>query len=165
MTSRVERLVAATSFKIRAVEYRVHTFALRAELRSKGAEIHESANLGRFSFVGDPALLRIGEFAVVNDRVLLNAIAPLVIGDYARISAFAQLHTGYLRPEGRPRKHGSAPVVICDNAWVSSGAIVSPGVTVGANAIVGAGAVVTRDVEADVMVAGVPARFVHRLAR
>ncbi len=163
MASGVDRLAAAVYASMKAVRYRTLTFALRAELRAGGASIHPTAVLGRFHFVGDPALLTIGEGAVVNDRVLLNAVAPLVIGDHASISNLAQVHTGYLRPEGRPREHGYAPVTIGDNAWIASGAIVSAGVTVGANAIVGAGAVVTRDVEPDVLVGGVPARFIRRL--
>jgi acetyltransferase-like isoleucine patch superfamily enzyme len=163
VVSGIERVAAALGSKVKGAEYRLRTLTLRAELRAGGASIHPTAILGRVHFVGDPALLSIGEGAVVNDLVVLNAAAPLVIGDYASISVLAQLHTGFLRPEGRPRVHGYGPVTIGDNAWVAAGAIVSAGVTVGANAIVAAGAVVTRDVEPNVFVAGVPARFVRRL--
>jgi acetyltransferase-like isoleucine patch superfamily enzyme len=158
-----ERAAATVYAALKAARYRTLTFALRAELRSKGATIHPTAVLGTFHFIGDPALLRIGERAVVNDRVVLNAVAALVIGDDASISNHAQIHTGYLRPEGRPREHGYGAVTIGDNAWIAAGAIVSAGVTVGANAIVGAGSVVTRDVEPDVFVGGVPARLIRRL--
>lgn len=163
MWSAVESITGVVYAKVKATQYRTVTFALRAELRSRGASIDPSAFLGRFHFVGDPALLTIGERAIVNNGVLLNAVAPLVIGDDASISNFAQIHTGYLRPEGRPREHGYAPVTIGENAWIASGAIISAGVTVGANSIVGAGAVVTRDVEPDVLVGGVPARVIRRL--
>ena len=49
-------------------------------------------------------------------------------------------------------------IVVERGASLGSGAIVLGGVRVGAGAIVGAGAVVTRDVESDEVVAGVPAR-------
>lgn len=163
MTDRVDRVVAAVSFRARALAYRSHTFALRAELRSRGATIHPTAHLGRFHFVGDAALLSIGEEAVINDRVLLNAGARLRIGRYASISSSAQVHTGYLRSGGHPRLHEFAPVTIGDNVWIAAGSIISAGVTIGSNSIVGAGAVVTRDVPCNVLVAGVPARFVRRL--
>lgn len=49
------------------------------------------------------------------------------------------------------------------NAWIGAGATILPGVTIGENAVVGAGSIVTRDVEADTIVAGNPARFIKRI--
>lgn len=50
-------------------------------------------------------------------------------------------------------------VVIGDNVWFGSGAIVMPGITIGSGAVIGAGAVVTKDVEENAIVAGNPARL------
>jgi acetyltransferase-like isoleucine patch superfamily enzyme len=50
------------------------------------------------------------------------------------------------------------PTRVCRGASIGSGAVVMCGVTIGSRAMVGAGAVVTRDVAADAVVAGVPAR-------
>jgi maltose O-acetyltransferase len=50
------------------------------------------------------------------------------------------------------------PISIGDDVWVGGGAIVLGGVTIGDRAVVGAGSVVTRDVPADMVVAGNPAR-------
>ena len=47
--------------------------------------------------------------------------------------------------------------------WIGGGAILLPGVTVGRGAVVGAGAVVTRDVPADTVVAGNPARVIREI--
>ena len=49
-------------------------------------------------------------------------------------------------------------IVIGDNCFIGSGAIIMPGVSIGPNSVVGAGAVVTRSVPANSVVAGVPAR-------
>lgn len=56
-----------------------------------------------------------------------------------------------------------APVVLGDDVWVGAGAIILKGVTVGDRAIVAARSVVTRDVPADAVVAGNPARVVKTL--
>lgn len=55
------------------------------------------------------------------------------------------------------------PVVLKRNCWIGAGATILPGVTVGENAIVGAGAVVTKDVEPDTVVGGIPAKLIKRL--
>ena len=55
------------------------------------------------------------------------------------------------------------PVHIEENAWLGANATILPGVTVGKNAIVAAGAVVTKDVPANTIVAGIPARVIKHL--
>ncbi|GAB4028843.1 sugar O-acetyltransferase [Spirosoma koreense] len=55
------------------------------------------------------------------------------------------------------------PIVIKRNAWIGAGATILPGVTVGENSVVAAGAVVSRNVPANAVVAGVPARVVKSL--
>lgn len=47
------------------------------------------------------------------------------------------------------------------NAWIGAGATILPGVTVGENAVVAAGAVVSRDVQANTVVAGIPAKVIR----
>jgi len=51
-------------------------------------------------------------------------------------------------------------VTIKSNVWIGANATILPGVTVGENSIVAAGAVVTKDVPANAIVGGVPARFI-----
>lgn len=57
----------------------------------------------------------------------------------------------------------TAPIRICDKAWIGMNAIILKGVTVGEGAVVGAGSVVTHDVPAWSVVAGNPARVVKML--
>lgn len=55
------------------------------------------------------------------------------------------------------------PVVIKRNAWIGAGAIILSGVTVGENAVVAAGAMVNKDVPANTVVAGLPAKIIRTI--
>jgi maltose O-acetyltransferase len=56
------------------------------------------------------------------------------------------------------------PITIGCNVWIGGSAIILPGITIGDDAIIGAGSVVTRDVAANVTVAGNPARALNSTA-
>ena len=51
-------------------------------------------------------------------------------------------------------------VVIEDDVWVGHGAVILKGIRIGSGSIIAAGAVVTRDVPANMIVGGVPARVI-----
>lgn len=62
------------------------------------------------------------------------------------------------------RRHGiEAAVVIEEDCWLGTGAIILPGVRIGRGSIVGAGAVVTRDIPPLSLAVGVPARVVRQI--
>lgn len=54
-------------------------------------------------------------------------------------------------------------IVLGKNVWIGSNATILGGVKIGDNAVVAAGAVVTKDVEANTIVGGVPARFIKSI--
>ena len=53
-----------------------------------------------------------------------------------------------------------APIKIGCRVWIGAHATVLPGVTIGDNAVIAAGAVVTKDVPANAVVGGVPAKII-----
>ena len=55
----------------------------------------------------------------------------------------------------------TSPIVIGDNVWIGTNAIILKGVTIGDGAIVAAGSVVTKNVPARTLVAGVPAKIIR----
>ena len=67
-----------------------------------------------------------------------------------------------LEPSRRQQLH-PAPIHIGKNVWVGANAVVCAGVTIGDNAVVAAGAVVTKDIEKNTVVGGVPAKMIKRI--
>lgn len=64
------------------------------------------------------------------------------------------------------REHGyqyNLPIHIGKNCWLGAGVIVVPGVTIGDNSVIGAGAVVTKDIPANVVAVGTPARVLRKI--
>lgn len=109
---------------------------------------------------------RIGARTFVNFGLVLLDVAPIAIGDDVQIGPNVQLLTAThpLEADLRRDKWESAkPITIGHNVWLGGGVIVGPGVSIGDNTVVGAGAVVTRDLPADVVAVGSPARVIRTL--
>ncbi len=106
--------------------------------------------------------IRIGARTFANFGLVALDVAPITIGDDVQIGPNVQLLTPThpIDAEARRAKWESArPIVIGANVWVGGGVIVLPGVNIGENTVVGAGAVVTRDLPANVVAIGNPARI------
>ena len=69
-------------------------------------------------------------------------------------------HTPHGSEERRPQYSANAPIVIGENVWIGTDARICKGVTIGDNAIIAACSVVTKDVPANAIAAGNPAKIV-----
>ncbi|MEP7193993.1 MAG: sugar O-acetyltransferase [Actinomycetota bacterium] len=110
--------------------------------------------------------IRIGVRTFVNFGLVALDVAQITIGDDVQIGPSVQLLTPVHPVEPEPRRsklEAGKPISIGDNAWLGGGVIVCPGVTIGENAVVGAGAVVTKDLPANVLAAGNPARVIREI--
>nr|WP_228266430.1 sugar O-acetyltransferase [Ornithinimicrobium ciconiae] len=108
----------------------------------------------------------IGKGTFINFGLTALDVAPITIGRHCQIATHVQLLTPWHPLEPTPRRDGlesASPITIGDNVWIGGGAIVLPGVTIGDNSVVGAGSVVTKDVPANVVLVGNPARVVRQL--
>jgi maltose O-acetyltransferase len=108
----------------------------------------------------------IGSGCFANFGLVALDVAPITIGDDVQIGPNVQLLTPTHPIEPGPRRdkwESAEPITIGDNVWLGGGAIVCPGVTIGENTVVGAGAVVTKDLPANVVAVGNPARVVRSL--
>lgn len=108
--------------------------------------------------------IRIGARTFANFNLIALDVTSITIGEDVQIGPNVQLLTPTHPTEPEPRRakiEAGEPIVIGDNVWLGGGVIVCPGVTIGENTVVGAGAVVTRDLPANVIAVGNPARVIR----
>ena len=88
----------------------------------------------------------------------------ITIGDCSLIGHNVVIAT--LNHDLNPERRGSlipSPVKIGSRVWIGAGAIILPGVTIGDNSVVGAGSVVTKNIPANTVAVGSPARVVKTI--
>jgi acetyltransferase-like isoleucine patch superfamily enzyme len=109
--------------------------------------------------------IRIGAGTYINRYTMLDASESLEIGKNCAIGPGCYLtdHDHGIDPALPPLSQQliSAPTRLGNEVWLGAHVVVLKGVTIGDRAVVGAGSVVTKDVPADAVVVGVPARVVR----
>jgi maltose O-acetyltransferase len=129
-------------------------------------------HIGQESLIQPPFYCVYGQNIYIGDYVFLNVLCTILdcnevrIGDHAMIGPNVQIYTPAHELQAEARNRGlevAKAIVIEENVWIGGGAILLPGVRVGRNAVVGAGAVVSRDVPANTIVAGNPARVIREI--
>ncbi len=128
--------------------------------------------IGQDGTIRPPLRVDYGSRITIGDRFFANFglvaldVAAITIGDDVQIGPNVQLLTPTHPIDAETRRarwEAARPIVIGDNVWLGGGVIVCPGVTIGQNTVVGAGSVVTKDLPADVVAVGNPARVARRL--
>lgn len=148
----------ATSVRQRALRRRLLEQLLGA--------IGEGTEIRPPFYVDYGANITFGARCFANFGLVALDVAAITIGDDVQFGPGVQLLTPThpVEPEPRRKKWEAAkPIKIGNNVWIGGGAIVLPGVTIGDNTVVGAGAVVTRDLPANVVAVGNPARVIRSL--
>ena len=140
-----------------------------------GIEIGENtyvmhhAELHVYNFRDLPhAGIKIGKNCLISEFTVLRGQGGITIGDNVYTSPFVQIvavNHVYDDPNRPIIEQGitAQGIVIEDNAWIGSSAIILDGVRVGKGAVVAAGAVVSKDVPPHTVVAGVPAKVIKEI--
>ncbi len=161
--------------------------ARAAVLRMRGARVGSKTRIGDAIRARRPWCIELGTRVEIEHGVFLKIVqddARLVVGDYAFIGTGTEIdveqavsigahaliapnvfitdHTHNSAAGVRLDEQGSrsAPVIIGEDAWIGTRAVILPGVTIGDGAIVGAGAVVTKDIPPNAIAVGVPATVI-----
>ena len=138
------------------------------------AQVREGASIGRECILGKNVY--IDRDVVIGDRVKIQNNASVYHGVTLEDGVFVGPHACLtndrypraITPDGRLKTDEDwevMPIRVCQGASIGAGAILLPGITVGPFAVIGAGAVVTRDVPAQGLVVGNPARLVGYVCR
>jgi len=126
----------------------------------------EDAHIRPPLFVDYGTYLSVGARTFINYNLVALDVAPIRIGQDCQIGPNVQLLTPTHPVEPQPRRdklEAAQPITIGDNVWLGGGVIVLPGVSIGDNSVIGAGAVVAKDVPADVIAVGNPARVIRSI--
>lgn len=121
--------------------------------------------------------IHIGANTEINANCVFLDCNRITLGANGLIGPAVQIYTAFhpLRAAERLQQQGhddnqmlfcktqALPVTIGDNVWIGGGSIIMPGVTIGDNVTVGAGSLVTRDIPANTLAMGSPARVVRAL--
>lgn len=103
---------------------------------------------------GPAGRLRIGDEVFINQGSCIYAEHSVMIGDRVDIGDMVRIYDTNFHPTRPGDSTRVAPVIIEDDVWLASTAVVLPGVTIGRGSVIAAGAVVTRSVPPGSVVAG-----------
>ncbi|UOQ84706.1 sugar O-acetyltransferase [Gracilibacillus salinarum] len=108
--------------------------------------------------------IHVGKNVFINSGCRFQDQGGITIGDGALIGHNVVLATLNHNPDPKKRSNlRPAPIKIGENVWIGANATVLPGVTIGDGAIIAAGAVVTKDVPANVVAGGLPAKVIKNI--
>ena len=136
-------------------------------LGTGNVKIGEKARIGDLAELttNHEGVIRIGREVRLNRGATICAYTEVSIGDFSMVGEFVSIRDanhGIARGElVRSQPHDAKPIRIGSDVWVGRGACILPGVTIGDGAIIGANSIVTKDVPANCIAAGIPAKVIR----
>ena len=106
--------------------------------------------------------MRLGKRVFINHSLTCMAAGGIIIDDGVMIGPNVKILTDNHDFQNRMVLRCKG-IYIGKNVWIGAGATILPGVAIGENAVVAAGAIVTKNVEANTIVGGNPAKFIKSI--
>jgi putative colanic acid biosynthesis acetyltransferase WcaF len=127
-------------------------------LKSFGAKIHGKPFVHQRARIQIPWNLTLHHRAALGDRANAYSLGPITVHEHATVAQEAYICTGTHAFDKPEMNLITSPIVIGAHSFIGARAFILPGVTIGERAVVGACSVVTKNVAANVIVRGNPAR-------
>jgi len=127
-------------------------------LRLFGAEVGHQVNILPSAHIFIPWNLKIGNWSSIGFDALIYNLGPIEIGEKVTISQRAHLCAGTHDYRDPAMPLIKSTITVGDHVWICADAFIGPDIKIQNSAIVAARAVVTKDVAADSIVGGNPAK-------
>lgn len=112
--------------------------------------------------------IEVGDDVFFNFNCVILDVCKVTLGDRVfvapNVQFYAATHPLNAVKRGELWEYGQA-ITIGSDVWIGGSAVICPGVTIGDRAVIGAGSVVTKDVPADTVYAGNPAKFIKTIEK
>lgn len=131
-------------------------------LRSFGATIGKEVHIYNSVKIALPWNLEVDNFSAIGENVTLYNLGKISIGKNVTISQNSHLCAGSHDYSDPTMPLLKMPIKACDNVWVCADAFIGPNITLENNSIIAARSVVTKNVNANEIVAGNPAKFIKK---
>lgn len=110
--------------------------------------------------------ISIGESSFLNMNVTMLDGANITLGNNVLVGPSCQFYTASHSLDFASRRRWETyckPIVVEDDVWIGGNVVINQGVTIGARSVIAAGSVVNRDIPADCLYGGSPAKLIRKL--
>lgn len=129
-----------------------------------GSQIDKSTTIFVPFYTNFGQHIRIGKNVFINHACTFLDMGGITIEDDVQIGPKVNLITENHPLDPSKRKSlDLKSILVKRNAWIGAAATILPGVTISENAVVAAGAVVNKDVPANTVVGGIPAKIIRTI--
>lgn len=140
------------------------TFYTTLEIRGSGHTIRIGENvifqtnvrLNTILKDGRWGSITIGDNVTVGDGTIISSMSQITIGTGCRIAAYCYFVD--FDHETAAKSVSTQPIILENNVWLGTHAVILRGVTIGSKSVVGAGSVVTRSIPQCTVAVGLPAK-------